>query len=392
MEQIADIVRRGKIPVIVGGTNQYIESLLFESAVTLLEPNSHSPDPTKAELAKHEDLPDSLHIDDTEIDSSSFSDPSISNDSLYKTLCKIDPQRAAKLHPNDRRRIERSIQIFETTGKPHTYWLDKQNTESSETKLNTRYNSLVIWLQCDTNILQQRLDSRVDQMVANGLLKELHELYSQQFLRTNLRSPDNPDSTTAEEETKGLFQAIGFKEFLPYLENARTQGTADNPTSTKLLSASITKLQQHTRWYANQQVSWIRNRFRQLLPTPIYCLSTTQYFEATNESKSAAWSDTLLTPAIALVSKFLASPAAHGDVDSVADSSCFVQTLQPKESARGEWKKFNCERCNRVLNGLNEWTAHTRSRAHRNRKNKSAKLCASLLSTKRVGGSTGDNS
>ncbi|KAH6923249.1 hypothetical protein HPB50_025552 [Hyalomma asiaticum] len=223
---INNLANRNKLPIIVGGTNYYIESLLWK---ILVRPEKE-PDDQLTFDSSHvllKDVVNSFLESETNIDSETsaaattlLSDKAndvclgdVSTEHLYKCLKIVDPERAVRLHPKDRRKIERSLQVFQVHGRPHSDIIEEQQQMEGGSSLGgpLRFQRpCVLWLQCDQNVLDERLDARVDDMIAAGLIEEMeefHERYNKHRIDHNLEA----------DYTKGIFQSIGFKEFHQYL-------------------------------------------------------------------------------------------------------------------------------------------------------------------------------
>ena len=196
-ECIRDIHSRGKLPVIVGGTGLYIDNLLNNIQLT--------------EASFDEALREKLlkRVDEEGIDS------------LLSELEKIDPEYAAKMHPNNVKRIVRALEVWYSSGVTMTEQIKNSHAESP-------YEVLYIGLDAeDRDFLYNRINMRVDIMLANGLEAEARDYLSQ------------PDMSTSS-------QAIGCKELRPYFEGRMT-----------LLEAAE-NLKQATRRYAKRQLTWFR--------------------------------------------------------------------------------------------------------------------------------------
>lgn len=197
-----DILTRGKIPVLTGGTGLYIDSLL--SGRTFAE-RSREEDDLREELNQRYDT--------------------LGGDVLWEELREVDPERAAKLSPRDRKRIIRALEIFRLTGKTITQ-------HDAETRaLPPRYESLLIALDyVRRDDLYERINQRVDQMVTDGLFQEVQSLL---------------DEGLGEEHT--AMQAIGYKEAAQALLGSITQEEA------------IARIKQESRRYAKRQLTWLRH-------------------------------------------------------------------------------------------------------------------------------------
>nr|CEL69908.1 TPA: tRNA dimethylallyltransferase,mitochondrial [Neospora caninum Liverpool] len=144
---------RGVLPIVVGGTQLYLQHLLWRSLLDRYPPEDS----------------DSEKQDQTGRSGSSLE--RFSTETLYVELKNLDPERAAQLHPRDRRRIIRSIETTQSTGVPHSELMRREREASIQEGL--RYPSCILWLDCrDEDIHRRRLDKRVDQMLQAGLLRE----------------------------------------------------------------------------------------------------------------------------------------------------------------------------------------------------------------------------
>ena len=197
---VEDILARGKLPVIVGGTGLYIDSLLSGR--------------TFAGGAVNEALRQELSERYNEIGAQG----------LLGELRKVDPERAEKLHPGDKKRIVRALEVFILTGKTIT-------EHDRETKaIPPRWEAARIALDFENRQdLYDRIDRRVDDMFARGLMDEVRALLDSGV----------PESCTA-------MQAIGYKEAVEALHGACSEADAR------------ARIQQESRRYAKRQLTWFR--------------------------------------------------------------------------------------------------------------------------------------
>ncbi|KYO25801.1 tRNA dimethylallyltransferase, mitochondrial [Alligator mississippiensis] len=329
---IEDIFSRNKFPIVVGGTNYYIEALLWKVLVDTkkkISPARRLTVDRKEELEK------------------------LDGQELYRRLSQVDPEMAAKLHPHDKRKVSRSLQVFEETGIPHSLFLKQQQQEEGGGPLGgpLKYpNSCILWLFADQAVLDKRLDQRVDAMLAAGLLEELrdfHRCYNQQKVAENCQDYQH-----------GIFQSIGFKEFHEYLV---TEGKCSPETSSVLLEKGIQALKQVTKKYARKQNKWVQNRFLQRpghnVP-PVYGLEV---------SDLSRWEENALKPALEIVESLLQGKKPPVD----------PMKMEPdiNENKRSH---HMCELCNRIIIGDREWAAHTKSKSHLNHLKKRRKLESEL--------------
>lgn len=195
---IEEISSRGKLPVIVGGTGLYINSLLDNTKFAEEEVDYK----LRAELEIKMKL--------------------IGAEKMLEELANFDPVAAQRLHPNNRRRIIRAFEVYITTGKTITYHIENSHNEESN------INALVIGITYnDRELLYERINKRIDIMIENGLLEEA-------------------EITLDSSNSKGAFQAIGHKELYPYLQGELT------------LDEAKENLCRQTRRYAKRQLTWFR--------------------------------------------------------------------------------------------------------------------------------------
>ena len=197
---VEDILARGKLPVIVGGTGLYIDSLLSGRTFAGGEVN----DALRQELSERYD--------------------EIGAKGLLGELRKVDPERAEKLHPGDKKRIVRALEVFILTGKTIT-------EHDRETKaIPPRWEAAKIALDFESRqTLYDRIDRRVDDMFARGLMDEVRSLLSSGV----------PDDCTA-------MQAIGYKEAVAALRGECS------------VEEARARIQQESRRYAKRQLTWFR--------------------------------------------------------------------------------------------------------------------------------------
>ena len=197
---VDDIFSRGKLPIVAGGTGLYVDSLLSGRTFAAFSPDSSLRKELEAELAER------------------------GGEAMLSELSRVDPEAAARLHPNDHKRIVRALEVYRSTGKT----ISEHNRETQA--LPPRYEALTIGLNFqDRADLWARIDARVDQMAADGLEREVRELLS---------SGLSPRCTA--------MQAIGYKEFVAAVEGDMTWREAEE----------LVKLR--SRQYAKRQLTWFR--------------------------------------------------------------------------------------------------------------------------------------
>lgn len=198
---IDDILSRGKLPLLVGGTGLYLQAISYD--MSLGEKGADSA--LREELNQIASKPEGAR-------------------ELHARLQSVDPATAAKLHPNDVRRVIRALEIYETSGKA-------KSEQANEARAEGPYRVLVYGLSLPREQMYARINSRVDQMIRDGLVEEVKALLEQGI------SP-RPEG--------GAMQAIGYKEIVSALQGEMTLETA------------IALIKQGSRRYAKRQWTWFR--------------------------------------------------------------------------------------------------------------------------------------
>ncbi|XP_037077801.1 tRNA dimethylallyltransferase-like [Pollicipes pollicipes] len=263
LSAIEDLRSRRKLPVIVGGTNYYIESVLWK---VLIADGEESKDDlisakSAAAAAAAGESSGRGHLE------------SLTTAELYRKLEQCDPVQAGVLHPNERRKILRSLEVVLRSGLPMSEHLRRQRAEAGGGALGgpLRFGrACLLWVTAEQATLDARLDARVDTMLARGLLAELADFHRRH------NAPRLPAGRAAD-YTHGVFQTIGFKEFHAFL--TLPEAEADSAEGRRLLAEGVERLKTVTRRYARKQTRWVRRRFlsaagRQV--PPLYRLDATE--------------------------------------------------------------------------------------------------------------------
>lgn len=321
---IDDIIARNKLPIVVGGSHQYLEALLWR--------NYCSSSSSSEKAFPHLEFDDSAlasailkRYSSTASDAAvaaivpSFDADSNNNNTLspYEVLKLVDPLTANKLRSTEDRKIRRALEHFYHTDRPMSEAILAQ-------KMALRYSPCVLWLDTEKEALYARLDRRVDTMLAGGLLAEAEAIRGE-FLSAGM----------ALDFTKGALQAIGFRELEPYF-------TADVRTEA-LLAQCVATMKTRSRNYARTQLKWVKHHFRTRLP--VFRTDTTD---------PSTWESTVLAPALSICEDFRLGRAYR---------IAALPVLQPKAEVRlDQWRKYSCDACQRELNGQAEWDAHVKSK------------------------------
>ena len=197
---VQDILRRGKQPIFVGGTGLYLDALVRGSAFAAGQRGGPVRQALQQRLAREGAA------------------------ALLAELAQVDPETAARLHLRDEKRILRALEVYQETGETIT----EHDRKSRETP--NRYDALYIGLSFrDRQDLRDRIDRRVDAMVAQGLPEEVRQLLSSGL----------PRDATA-------LQAIGYKQFLAVADGTATEAEA------------VEEIKLRSRQYAKRQLTWLR--------------------------------------------------------------------------------------------------------------------------------------
>ncbi|ETN04631.1 tRNA dimethylallyltransferase [Phytophthora nicotianae INRA-310] len=284
LQTIDDILARGKVPIVVGGTMYYTQSILWKSQLLDDVPFKASATGLKEQQEQR------------------------TSEALYARLQAVDPVMAARLHVNNVRKIQRSLQVFEQTGVAHSELLAQQ--EQEQRNIEKYFDACAFWVHASKPVLSERLAKRVDTMLSSGLVEEIRGLRAHVKENPPRMHPDSDDEEDAQNSV-GILQAIGYKEFLPYFDAIEANNGAQEEGSTELetiLNACIEQLNIATRQYARRQLSWIRNKFV-TKNIPVYQVDS---------SDVSKWETLVAQPAIGIAQKFLKATKSR-------DSSSFVR-------------------------------------------------------------------
>ena len=195
---IEEILGKGKIPIVVGGTGLYVDSLIYGIEYQEIELDEKY----RKELEKIAEE-QGLEV-------------------LYEKAKKIDSEAMKKISPNDKKRIMRVLEIYKSTGKTKT----EQEAESRKKEL--KYDYKVFAINMDREKLYERINKRVDIMIEQGLIDEVKELLNNY------------------KEFPTAMQGLGYKEVVDYLNGKMTK------------EEMIEKIKMETRRYAKRQITWFK--------------------------------------------------------------------------------------------------------------------------------------
>ncbi len=196
--RINQMLSRGKLPVICGGTGLYVNSLIYDMDFSLAKEDER----LRKELQLLAD--------------------SMGGQALHNRLKKADPAAAERIHPNNIKKMIRAIEVSETAGKGIPAF-DGVFTKAGD------YDCIMIGLNMDRQVLYNRIEQRVDAMIEAGLVDEVRML-----LARGLTEDDN------------AMKGIGYKELIGFLQNEYS------------LEEAVKKIKQNSRNYAKRQMTWFR--------------------------------------------------------------------------------------------------------------------------------------
>ena len=195
-DKIDEILARGNTPIVVGGTGLYLNSLIYKMSFAAKPIN----------LKRREELE---HLAEVR-----------GNEYLFELLSAVDPDAAARIHPNNIRKIIRAIEAYELGSKLES--MDKLEP-------NTKYDFKINIVNMEREWLYTRINRRVDKLMEEGLLKEVKHLLSMGY---NSETP--------------AMKGIGYKELLLYLDGKVT------------LEEAVNNIKTNTRHYAKRQLTWFK--------------------------------------------------------------------------------------------------------------------------------------
>ena len=202
---LEDIIARGKVPVLVGGTSFYLDALLYKRTLGGAPAD-------EAVRKKYE------AIFERE-----------GKEALFSLLQEIDPASAEVLHPNDKKRVIRALEIYELTGK--------RKSEQHDERI-LRLPVLAVGVDYPREALYARIDARVDEMIKSGLVEEVEGLLNSGI-----------------SENAQCMQGIGYKEVVEILKNSNLHSTMSDK-----INAMSDMIKKNTRNYAKRQLTYLRKR------------------------------------------------------------------------------------------------------------------------------------
>ena len=199
LNAMEEIEKRNKIPIIVGGTGFYIQSVLYQIDFT--------PNEDQGEVRKELEI---LAL-------------TKGKEYLHEKLKEVDPLSAREIHANNQKRVIRALEYYRLTGEP----ISKHNIEQRQKE--SPYDFSYFVLNDKRERLYQRIDQRVDEMVSQGLVEEVRALKNMGYDRSFVS-----------------MQGLGYKEILDYLEDKIS------------LDEAVYRIKRDTRHFAKRQITWFK--------------------------------------------------------------------------------------------------------------------------------------
>jgi tRNA dimethylallyltransferase len=204
MEAITGICSRGHVPIVVGGSGLYLNALTYPLGFAI--PRN---DEVRARLsAAYDENPQAA----------------------FQRLASVDPETAKRLHPNDKKRVLRALEVFDCSGKPLSSFGDDFQNEAGE---QAQFEPLLFGLNMDRAKLYERINLRVDRMMQQGLLEEARRIYNAKY------APDLP-----------ALRSIGYQQLFVYFDGDCS------------LEQAVEQIKQDTRRFAKRQLTWFRRDLR----------------------------------------------------------------------------------------------------------------------------------
>lgn len=203
---IDEISARGRVPVVVGGSGLYMNALTY---------------PLGFAVPRNDEVRSSLSAQYDK-------DPR----GVFERLQHVDPETASRLHPNDKKRIIRALEVHDCSGKPMSAYGDDFQNEAEE---QAGFLPLMFGLNMEREKLYERINARVDHMMRRGLLEEARSIYDKKY------DPNLP-----------ALRSIGYQQLFSHFNGEYT------------LEEAVDQIKQNTRRFAKRQLTWFRRDLRVL--------------------------------------------------------------------------------------------------------------------------------
>ncbi|KAI0376638.1 tRNA isopentenyltransferase [Hypomontagnella monticulosa] len=342
---IRDVRSRGKLPIVVGGTHYYIHALLFEDNLVADTASYRS----QAEITAQFPILDGP------------------TNLMLERLREVDPVMADRWHPDDRRRIKRSLEIYLTTGKRASdIYADQKQSQLSSNSTRGPWQSLMFWVYTDRDVLMERLNARVDKMCERGLMDEVRTLHEGQRTRS--------ERGEAVDLSRGIWQSIGYKQMVPFLEAEKDRASPSKLH--QLQESGLEEMRSATRQYAKYQLRWIRHKSIPALRDH----EAMDYLFVLDSSNTGSFPTHVIEPAANICSDFLSGRALIKPAE-VSNTAKEVLAAFENDNAppKPVLKVKTCEICNMALLSEEQWAKHIKGRKHRHAAQRRNKTSTALV-------------
>ncbi|KAF9874884.1 hypothetical protein CkaCkLH20_07578 [Colletotrichum karsti] len=332
---IREIRSRGNLPIVVGGTHYYTNALLFEDTLV------------------RTDIEKQVNENDTdEPDEASFPILSEPTEVILAKLREVDPVMADRWHPNDGRKIARSLAIYLQTGRPASEIYAEQRQRKMAENGARPWQTLLFWVYSDPEVLKERLDNRVGKMLTAGLNDETQSMY--EYVQAKEAIGEEVDYT------RGIWQSIGFKEFTPYLKALNNPEEANDAAILESLKAAgLEDMKTSTRQYAKYQTRWIRTKLVPLLQEHPGAMDHLFVMDSTDISR---WSSNVIDPAVDIARRFLEGDSLP-DPAGISETAGGVLREAAVQTGRTHCRR-TCDVCKTTCVTEQDWTKHVKSKRH----------------------------
>ncbi|KAK4934598.1 tRNA dimethylallyltransferase, mitochondrial [Elasticomyces elasticus] len=351
---IDDIRSRGKLPVVVGGTHYYTHALLFPDATLTDEAGNAKPD-VHTSTNGEEDFP-------------ILSRPT---EEIFQKLQEVDSEMASRWHPRDRRKIQRSLEIWLRTGRKASEVYAEQEQRrlvdhddyegdqpgqvdgisTHEVVTGLRFPTLLLWLEADDAVLKPRLNDRVDTMVKSGLVDEAVTLSKLDKALSRQGIPAN--------KSMGIWVSIGYKELQPWVDEHQTR-VLDSAQPSATLTEAIESVKAGTRRYAKRQNRYIRIRLANALQEA----KQFNMLFALDCSDLTKWDSEVSEHAERLVQSFMSGDELP-DHKSLSPMAGKLLTAADQSLSKSNRVAKTCDICEKTMLTDKEWHLHLGSRGHK---------------------------
>ena len=220
-----EIYNRGRIPILTGGTGFYIQALLYDidfDGQILSDEEQTKERIVQMQLAEALHLQNGIEYSELRIQLEQFAEIN-GGEELHRKLAGIDPRAAQEIHPNNCKRVIRALEFYLQTGQKISELNEKERKKTSP------YNSIYFVLNDDRQVLYERINRRVDQMVERGLVEEVRRLKDMGYTKDMVS-----------------MQGLGYKEILDVFDGVYP------------LAEAVERIKRDTRHFAKRQITWFK--------------------------------------------------------------------------------------------------------------------------------------